>query len=304
MLLAAVEKGSFSAAAREMRIPVQTFSRKISDLELMLGTQLLTRTTRSLVLTDAGIAYAAAARRIVEQVEEAEREAAGEFVTPKGDLIITASPTFGRRHVLPIVSDFLALFPKIDVKLILTDRNMSLRDEQIDMAVRIGTLPDSGLIATRVGSVRGVICGTPGLLANHGVPQTPEDLQRMPCVMPDGPAVTAGWRFRHPTTGRDFEVPISPRLVTSAEAAADAALGGVGLSRSLHYQVRDGLQAGKLSIVLAKYELEPFPVHLVHAARGQLPLKMRRFLDFAAPRLRAVLDEVNEVASRATIPES
>jgi DNA-binding transcriptional LysR family regulator len=182
MFLTAIEKGSLSAAAREMRVPVPTLSRKVADLEVLLKTKLLTRTTRQLILTDAGIAYAAAARRVLEQVDEAERQAAGEFTTPRGELVITAPVLFGRLHVLPVVADFLAQFPEVNVRLMLGDRNVNLVDDQIDMAVRIGKLPDSGMIATRVGSMRRVVCGSPKLLKSQGIPRTPEELAGMPCV--------------------------------------------------------------------------------------------------------------------------
>jgi DNA-binding transcriptional LysR family regulator len=298
MFLNAIEKGSLSAAARDMHVPVPTLSRKVADLEAQLGTQLLTRTTRKLIVTDAGIAYAEAARRILEQVDEAERQAAGEFTTPRGELVVTAPVLFGRLHVLPVIADFLAQFPEVNVRLILGDRNVNLVDDQIDMAVRIGKLPDSGMIATRVGSMRRVVCGSPKLLKGqvkgHGVPQTPEELARMPCVTSIGvQRPTSGWRFRHPGTGTELEVPIFPRLATTSEATVDAALRGVGFVYRLHYQVVDAVKCGKLRIVLQKYELEPAPVHLVHATRGQMPLKMRRFLDFAAPRLRKALAKID-----------
>jgi DNA-binding transcriptional LysR family regulator len=297
MFLTAIEKGSLSAAAREMRVPVPTLSRKVADLEVLLKTKLLTRTTRQLILTDAGVAYAAAARRVLEQVDEAERQAAGEFTTPRGELVITAPVLFGRLHVLPVVADFLAQFPEVNVRLMLGDRNVNLVDDQIDMAVRIGKLPDSGMIATRVGSMRRVVCGSPKLLKSQGIPRTPEELAGMPCVTSIGvQTLGSGWRFRHPGTGTDAEVAISPRLATSAEAAVDAALRGVGFVCLRHYQVVDAVKCGKLRIVLEKYETEPVPVHLIHATRGQMPLKMRHFLDFAAPRLRKALAKISSAA--------
>jgi DNA-binding transcriptional LysR family regulator len=297
MFLNAIEKGSLSAAARDMRVPVPTLSRKVADLEAQLGTRLLTRTTRKLILTDAGIAYAEAARRILEQVDEAERQAAGEFTTPRGELVVTAPVLFGRLHVLPVIADFLAQFPEVNVRLMLGDRNVNLVDDQIDMAVRLGKLPDSGMIATRVGSMRRMVCGSPKLLERHGVPRTPEELSRVPCVASIGvQTLASGWRFRRPATDTEVEVPIFPRLATTAEAAADAAIRGVGLVCLRHYQVVDAVKAGKLRIVLKKYEPEPAPVHLVHATRGQMPLKMRSFLDFAAPRLRKALAMIGSAA--------
>jgi len=290
MLLAVVEQGSLSAAGRTLRVPVPTLSRKLSDLEALLGTRLLIRTTRKLSLTDAGIAYVAAARRILEQLDEAEREAAGEYTEPKGDLVITAPILFGRLHVLPVVADFLAEFPEIDVRLALSDRNVDLVGDQVDMAVRIGALADSSMIATRVGSMRSVVCGSPDLLARHGDPATPDDLARFPCVGVDvfSPGFSGTtWQMRMPGAKTPVAVPIRPRLlVSTAEAAAQAAVMSVGLTRLLHYQVADAVAAGTLRIVLADHEIAPAPINLIHAGRGQLPLKMRRFLDFAAPRLR------------------
>jgi DNA-binding transcriptional LysR family regulator len=287
MLVAVTEKGSLSAAGRALQVPLATVSRRISDLEALLGTRLLIRTTRKLTLTEAGAAYVAAARRILEEVEEAGRAAAGEFNVPKGELVVTAPVMFGRLHVLPVVADFLAEFPEIRVRLLLNDRNVDLIDDHVDMAVRIGRLPDSSMVATQVGAVRMVTCASPAVLAAHGTPRKPADLLRLPCISIDVPAPTPSWRFRAPGHGAAIDVPVQPRLAVNApEAAAHAAIRGVGVTRQLHYQVADAIKRRELKILLARYEPEPLPIHLVHAARGHMPLKMRRFLDFAAPRLR------------------
>ncbi len=296
MLLAVVEHGSLSAAGRFLHVPLATLSRKIADLETGLGTRLLLRTTRKLSLTDAGIAYVAAARRILEQVEEAERAAAGEFTVPKGELAITAPLLFGRLHVLPLVAEFLATWPDITVRLLLLDRNVDLIDDHVDMAVRIGKLPDSTMVATQVGAMRTVTCATPALLAAHGVPQAPADLVDFPCVTIDTPMPLPRWRYRQPGSGAVLDVAVHPRLtVTTAEAAAEAALRGVGVIRLLHYQVADSVRQGTLQVILDAFEPEPAPVHLVHVSRGQMPLKMRGFLDFAAPRLRDALASITRI---------
>jgi DNA-binding transcriptional LysR family regulator len=154
MFVEAVESGSFSAVGRKMKVPLPTVSRKIADLEAHLGTRLLIRSTRKLVLTDAGAAYVSVAKRILEQVAEAERTAAGEYSAPRGDLAVTAPIVFGRLHVLPVVTDFLARYPEINIRLMLSDRNMHLIEEHVDMAVRLGALPDSSITATRLGEVR------------------------------------------------------------------------------------------------------------------------------------------------------
>lgn len=287
MLLEVVGKGNLSAAGRSLKIPLPTLSRRITELETLLGTKLLTRTTRKIALTDAGATYVEAARRILEQVEEAERQASGEFAMPKGELVITAPMQFGRLHVLPVVVDFLAAFPAINVRLMLTDRNIDLVEEHVDMAVRIGNLPDSAMVATRIGSVRRVVCGSPALFASRGMPKEPADLLGLPCISVEVLTPTAGWRFQNPGAAKAIEVLISPRLsVTTTEAAAEAAIRGAGVTRLLYYQVAGAVAAGALKLVLEDFEPEPAPIHLVHLARGQMPLKMRRFLDFAASRLR------------------
>ena len=293
ILAAVVECGSFSAAARKLRVPVTTVARKVSNLEALLGAELLVRTTRKLALTDAGATYLAAARRILDQVDEIEREATGEFITPKGELVITAPVQFGQLHVLPVVVEFLAAFPQITIKLQLLDRVVPLAEDQVDMAVRIGSLPDSAMISTRIGTTRIVPCASPKLLDRHGTPQTPDDLQHMPCVTFDGPGHLTEWQFAHPKTRKPLPVPVEPRLsVTTTEAALRAALQHVGITRLLHYQAADALREGDLKIVLDRFEPHPLPVSLVHAGRSQMPVKMRCFLDFAAPRLRQRLLEI------------
>lgn len=295
MLVKVTEMGSLSAAGRALQVPLATISRKISDLEALLGTRLLIRSTRKLTLTDAGLAYVAAARSILQQVEDAEREAGGEFMVPKGELVITAPIMFGRLHVLPVVANFLATFPEITVRLLLLDRNVDLIGDHVDMAVRIGKLPDSSMIATRIGSIRTVTCASPAFLATHGVPQKPDDLLGLPCVAVNTtPMLSPSWRFRSTKSGAPLDVPVIPRLaVTTTEAAAQGAIHSVGITRLLHYQVADDVDRGSLQLVLEDYEPEPSPVNLVHASRGQMPLKLRRFLDFAAPRLREVLSRIN-----------
>src|SRR5260370_24144187 len=158
MLVAAV--GSLSAVGRKMNVPLPTVSRKIADLESHLGTRLLIRSTRKLVLTDAGAAYVSVAKRILEQVAEAERTAAGEYSAPRGDLAVTAPIVFGRLHVLPVVTDFLARYPEINIRLMLSDRNVHLIEEHVDVAIRLGVLPDSSITATRLGEVRHVVCAS------------------------------------------------------------------------------------------------------------------------------------------------
>lgn len=294
MLVAVAECGSLSAAARRLNVPVPTLTRKVTDLETRLGTRLLARTTRKLTLTDAGVNFVDAARRILEQVDDAEREAAGEYRTPKGELVITAPVHFGRRYVLPVVTDFLAMYPDIRVRLVLADRNIDLVDAHVDMAVRIGRLPDSTMIATEVGRMRTVVCASPDVLNGRGTPRSPEDLARLPAIAVETPMLSTGWRFRSGKNEDTVDVSVTHRLqVTTTEAAAQAAVAGVGVVRLLHYHVADALASGALRIVLDAFEPHPVPVHLLHASRGQMPVKMRRFIDFAVPRLRDQLTELS-----------
>ncbi len=288
ILIAAVEAGSLSGAGRRLGTPLPTVSRKISDLEAHLNTRLLIRSTRKLTLTDAGAAYLASARRILEQVDEAERSAAGEYLAPQGELIVAAPIVFGRLHVLPLVNAFLARFPAIRLRLELSDRNADLIEDHIDVAARIGPLPDSTLVATRVGSVRRVVCASPDLLAAHGTPGTPRDLAGLPAVTFNALGGGDAWRFR------SGEAPaVRPRLsVTTAEAALDAAVAGVGITRVLSYQAAAAVADGRLKVILAEFEDAPLDVSLIHAGQGRLPLKTRAFLDMAAPRLKSELASI------------
>jgi DNA-binding transcriptional LysR family regulator len=287
ILLRVVDRGSFTAASRDLGAPLATVSRKVSELEAHLGTRLLTRTTRKVALTDAGVVYVASARRILEEIGETERIAAGEFHSPRGELVVTAPIGFGRLHMLPIVSEFLAAYPQINVRLALADRNLHLLDDHVDLAARIGALPDSGMVATRIGSMRTVVCASPTLLGAQGAPQAPEDLAILPSVNFDFLSPALVWPFRRKGAKASLEVPIRPRLsVSTAEAAVSAAIHGVGATRVLHYQCADAVRDGLLRIILADFEVEPLPVHLMHAGRGALALKMRVFLDFASGRLR------------------
>ncbi|RWO77039.1 MAG: LysR family transcriptional regulator [Mesorhizobium sp.] len=285
LFVAAAEAGSLSAAGRSFGIPLATVSRKVSDLERYLKTRLLNRSTRQLTLTDTGHAYLAACRRILDEVGEAERTAAGEYSAPTGELIITAPIVFGRLHVLPVVTGFLAAYPDVTIRLMLADRITQLTEEHIDLAVRIGQLPDSSLVATRIGSIRRVVCASPAYLAEHGTPEAPKDLAAHNCVTFEGLTAPAAWTF---ATGKtDLTVPIRSRLrVNTAEAAIDAAIAGIGLTRVLSYQIAAAVRSGTLRTVLEAFEPQPWPVSLVHAGNGLLPVKLRAFLDFAAPRLK------------------
>jgi DNA-binding transcriptional LysR family regulator len=281
----AVDAGSLSAAARELAMPLPTLSRKVADLERHLGTTLLVRTSRRLAITEAGQAYVVTARRLLEELAEADRAARGEYQEPRGELVIAAPIVFGRLHVLPIVAELLREFADIRVRLVLSDRVASLVDDHLDVAVRIGELGDSSLVALRVGSVRRVTCASPAYLEAQRRPKRPADLARHACIAFESTAAATiataiEWRFA------DETVTIRPRLtVTTAEAAIDAALAGLGIARVLSYQLRES----PLVRLLAAFEPPPLPVQLVRAG-PLVPRKVRVFLDLAATRLKPILD--------------
>ena len=287
-LVAAVDGGSLSAASRAMGVPLPTVSRRVSELEAHLRAQLVVRTSRRLLPTDVGRAYVATCRQILDELDDAERLATGEYRTPRGELLITAPVMFGRLHVEPVVLEFLQAFPDITVRLVLADYQIDLVENRIDLAVRIGDLPDSGLVASRLGSVHWITCASPAYLARHSTPRSPDDLVDHDCVAFEGIYSTSGWAFGQ---GRDaITVPIRPRFsVNTASGAIDAALADAGIVRVLSYQAARAIAAGSLVPVLREFDTAPRPVQLVHTGQPILPLKLRAFVDFAAPRLKAQL---------------
>jgi DNA-binding transcriptional LysR family regulator len=290
-LLAAVEAGSLSAASRKLGMPLATVSRKVSELESHLRTRLLNRTSRRLTLTDAGRAYVAACKRILEDIGAAERAAAGEYSAPRGELIMTAPIVFGRLHVLPVVIEFLQAFPEIDVRLALADRVVNLLEDHADLALRIGELPDSSLVATRLGAIRRVVCASPRYLAARGTPKSPGDLAAHDCITFGGLTSAHEWTF--PVGKSAKPVAVHSRLVVNtAEAAVDAAVASIGITRVLSYQAAAAVRAGTLMTLLRAFEPPPSPVSLVYTGQPLLPLKLRAFLDFATPRLKARIAQV------------
>jgi DNA-binding transcriptional LysR family regulator len=297
MLVASMEEGSLSGAARKLRIPVATLTRNVNDLEASVGTKLLVRTTRKLQLTDAGTDYVAAAKRILEQVDEQERRAAGEFTNPRGELVLTTPVQVARLRVLPVINQFLTLFPEIRIQLLQSDRNIDLVDSQADVAVRIGHLSNSSLIATRIGVLRVVVVASPNLLKTYGMPRIPGDLHEYPRVVFNSPFLSP-WRFRHEDANQFHTLTGAPRLlVSSPDAAADAAIDGVGATMLLEHDVAEAVCAGKLQFILQEFEVDPIPVHLVYLSRDMMPVKLRRFIDFAVPKLREALADFGRVPS-------
>ena len=285
ILLAVAEAGSISAASRKLKVPLATISRKISELEGHLTVRLLMRSNRTVTLTEAGRVFVAASRRILQDLGEAEREASGEGGILKGEVVLSAPIALGRFHLLPVVVDFLRDHPSIDVRMMLTDRRVNMIEEHIDVGLRVGELADFSLVAKKVGAVSRVVCASPAYLKRRGCPTTPEDLENHDCITFENTLSSQTWNFKIGEMERPF--PIYSRLVVStAEAATDAAVAGIGLTRMLDYQIAAERREGTLKLVLESFGSPPKPVHLIHEAGRYLPLKIRTFLDYAGPRLK------------------
>jgi DNA-binding transcriptional LysR family regulator len=267
-------------------------TRAIAALEDRIGAQLLHRTTRALRLTPFGESYLAMCRQVLGDIEGAEHGAAAEQETPRGLLTVTAPVLFGRSRVRPVLDKYLDAYPAVQARLVLLDRVVSLLDEGIDIAARLAHLPDSNLIATHLGAVRRVLCASPAYWERHGIPRMPADLLEHTCIMSND-AAAEPWSFAPDSKNRRRglqTVAIRPRLVVNAAAAAiDSALEGRGVTRVMSYQVAADVAAGRLALVLTRYEPPPIPVHFVMQPSRAVTAKLRTFIDFAAPLLRADL---------------
>jgi DNA-binding transcriptional LysR family regulator len=292
-LVAAVDGGSLSAASRTLAVPLPTVSRRVADLEALLGSQLVIRTSRKLLLTEAGTAYIASARRVLEELAEAERAASGEYRAPRGELLVTAPIAFGGLNVAPVVHDFLAAYPEVTVRLVLSDGVIDLVENHIDVAVRIGRLPDSALVARHVGEVRWVVCASRDYLRRRGEPRAPADLAGHDFIALEGLQRHRDWRFAREGTIHQFSV--TPRFsVNTAGGVIDGAVAGLGIARVMSYQAAASVRDGTLVSLLSDWAPPPLPVQLVHAAHQQKPLKLRAFLDFVAPLLQERLRVIGE----------
>jgi DNA-binding transcriptional LysR family regulator len=291
LFVAVGDAGSLSAAARALKVPLPTVSRKLAQLEEHLGVRLVVRTTRKFALTEPGRTYLESCRRLLGEIETAERTAGGEYEAPRGRLYITAPIVFGRLHVLPVALAFMKAYPEVELRLSLLDRISDLIDEGIDVALRIAHLADSSLVAARVGAVRLVTCAAPAYLKASGTPRTPSELVQHHCIASANLSATDRWGYL--VDGEERLAAIRSRLtVTTAEAAIDAAIAGMGITRVLSYQAAAAIKSGKLKLILRPFELPEIPVSLVHPEARLTPPKVRAFLDFAAPRLRQRLSAV------------
>ena len=285
VLLAVADAGSLSGAGRALGIPLTTISRKISDLEGHVGAQLLDRSARKVTLTDAGAAFVSACKAILKDVEDAERTAAGEYKAPRGTVTVGMPAAFARLHFLPVLSEFILAYPEIDVRMVFTEVMEHLHESPMDLGVQIGEAGATGLIATPLGPVRRVVCGSPQYLATRRPPTHPRDLSAHASVTIEGPSSEIIWAFQEASCV--LAIPVHSRLsVTTADAAIDAAIAGVGLTQVWSYQVEKLVHYGLLEIVLSAFQLEPVPINLAYKDSDRVPLKLRALVDFTLPRLR------------------
>ncbi len=280
---AVAESGSFAKAAQALRLSPPAVTRAVAALEDRLGTRLFLRTTRSVRLTDSGTRFLADTQRILHDIDEAEDTAAGAHSAPRGILRVTAPVLFGRIYVAPVLRDYLDSHPAVVADTMFVDRVVSIVEEDIDVAVRIGDLPDSSLTAIKVGAVRRVMFGAPAYFAEHGIPSHPDELAQHRIVSIESGTV-ADWRF-----GKgDLVARVRPRMaVNNIDTAIESALCGWALARTLSYQVAPHVTEGRLRIVLADFEPKPLPVHVVHREGRRASAKLRSFVDFIVERLRA-----------------
>lgn len=291
LFVSVAELQSFAAAARRHGLSAASVTRAVAALESRLGARLLHRTTRAVRLTEVGASYLAQARRIVSEVEQAEDEAQRAHTELTGQLSITAPRLFGQLHVAPVVSAFLKQHRRVSLRVLFSDQVLDFHEQGLDVAIRIAHLPDSGMTAIRVGSVRRVVCASPAYLRERGTPQHPRELAQHDLIAFAGEAAPQAWVFE--LAGQRERVPLRPRLiVNSTELSVSAAVSGDGLTRLLAYQVARELKQKQLRIVLAEYELPAVPVHVVHAEPRQTSARVRAFVKLATERLTRSLREV------------
>ncbi|TLG71425.1 LysR family transcriptional regulator [Methylocystis sp. B8] len=298
VFVAVADAGSFAKAGTRLRLSPPAVTRAISALEERLGARVFTRTTRSLTVTDVGQRFLESARRILTDLDSAEKEAVGETAVPHGHLTLTASVTFGRSALAPVVCAFLNEHPRVTVSVLLLNRIANLIEEGIDLAVRIGPLPDSSLVAKKIGTVRRMLVASPDYLARRGVPLTPTDLRLHSMIAFTGLMPNREWRFLDGK--RRNSISFVPRLeINDAVASIAAAEMGDGITVALSYMVAEQIRDGRLAPVLDSFTPPPVPVNLVYPQSRLVSAKLRAFIDFAAPRLRATLDSLGLPATNA-----
>jgi DNA-binding transcriptional LysR family regulator len=285
VLLAIVDRGSFTAASEKLGMSPAAVSRAIHSLEVRLGAQLLARTTRSVRATDAGMAYVEACRKVLDTITDAESSIAADADNPIGTLTISAPVLFGQRFIAPLVNAYALRYPDVSVNAVYSDRTTRLLEEGVDVAIRIGHLGDSTTFAVQLGSVRRQTFASPDYLAEHGEPAHPEDLVHHHCVSFTGVSQPLEWVFYE--NGARVPVRIQPRMIVNlAPAAISATADGVGLTQLLSYQAAPEVSSAILVPVLTAFEPESIPVNLLHVERRGTSGKIRSFVEFVTGTLR------------------
>lgn len=278
------ETGGFAEAARQLHLSAPAVTRAVAALEDVIGSRLFVRTTRSVKLTATGVRYLEDCKRILAEVAEADATAAGIYGTPTGTLTVTASVMFGQLYILPILTEYLDTYPDVTGRTLFVDRITNIVDEGIDVAVRIGHLPDSSHSAIKVGMVRRVLCGAPDYFALRGRPAAPSDLAGHRIIAATSAWTSLEWRFGNAS---QFQYTVKPSLFCNTNLAArDAAVAGWGMTRLLSYQVGAELESGQLETVLDDFEEPPIPIHILHPEGRRASAKVRAFVDLAVTRLR------------------
>ena len=293
VLVRVVQAGSFRAAAQALGMPKTTVSRKVTELEAQLGVQLLQRTTRRHALTDAGLAFVEEAEAAIARLEAAQEAVTELQREPRGRLRVTTTVTIGELFLAPLLAEFLEAYPAVELQLQLTDRPVDLVAERVDVAIRAGVLPDSSLIARRLGSSSYRVVASPAYLARHGRPQRPSELTSHACLRftRSGLEVRSSWPFG--AGSRCSEVPVTGRLVSDDFVVLrTAAEQGLGIARLPGLLVHGAIQAGRLVALFDDQAPPPNPLHLLHPGGGRLPARTRAFIDFMQPRMAQALADV------------
>ena len=283
------EAGSLTGAAARLGVSLTAVVRSLAALEEGLGVRLMQRTTRRLTLTEEGRSYLAGCERVMTALDDAEAALSHSQAMPVGVLRLTGPVMFGRKHIAPVLVDFLAAHPGMRAEMLFLDRVVDLVEEGMDLAVRIGPLGDSPLAAVAVGQAQRVLCASPAYLARCGVPEHPDDLVRHACIRFSGIARDGSWTFM--IDGHIIRAPLQPLIsVNQIDPAIEACLQGLGCGLFLDYQVKEALADGRLQRLLPSFETPPVPISLLYAPSRLLPLRVRAFITWAVPRLRARLD--------------
>ena len=296
MFVAVVEAQGFSAASRNLSVPIPTVCRRIANLENKLGVQLLVRSTRKTVATESGRRYYEDVRRILEDIHSAERLAVGEYEEVTGVLTLTAPSLFTHKILLPVIHDFMDQYRKVQVRLMSSNHVLDMLNDHIDLGVKIAPIANDNLHMTEIGSMRLVVCASPAYLANNNLPITPDDLHQHRTITFSKSCDEIPWSFNSVESKRLETNVHSMMLVNSAEAAIESTLLGTGLTQVYLYQVASQIESGALQVVLQEYEPVAVPVCLSIPKGQNSPQKVKAFIEFAKPVIERQLQRLNQIS--------